>query len=533
MADLDLDIPPVVPNSANPEVAVNTGFDKVKAALILLNEAAAEPGGGLPEGGTVGQFLALLAGGVAAWVDPPSGGGGGGGGAGGVSNAGPHKWWRLLVTKSNIDQRYCNFTEVGFMLTSDGASQTTGGTAIAGDFYSSNGPANAFDGILATAWESGANRTDLSTNPAWIGYEFAAPVEVNFVKVQVGSYENDEWPTRFNVEYSDDGISWQEAWKVPEYVWTGTGDQSKTFDIRTKAFAVPEGGTTGQALVKASAADGDTRWSSAGGGGGGGEIVLASAILTITDPGGTIVDAQSRKNNIASVTRISAGKFKFTFTKPLPDLFVHVSASCTYGPFDDEWASYVRLPRRASERLTVNQITLDCPQQNGGFYDPVRLEFKITAFAAEITTPVEPGVSAKDWRLLFPEGSNGGNPNGFMRLTGVEFRKVAGVAENHNGQGTPISTGTPVEPMSNAFDGNAATYWDAKSDTAIGSYCGFSFTDARSVTQLAIIASRFESFAPKSFKLQYMKQDNTWVDVYTSATPLSWTGDETKLFTIP
>lgn len=379
MADLDLDIPPVVPNSANPEVAVNTGFDKVKAALVLLNEAAQE-GGGLPEGGSVGQFLAILAEGTAGWVNPPSGGGGGGGGAGGVSNAGPHKWWRLLVTKTNIDIRYCNFAEVGFLLTADGTNQATGGTAIASDFYAPNVASYAFDGNNATNWESGTGRTDISTNPAWIGYEFAAPVEVNFVKVAVSSYENDEWPTRFNVEYSDDGVSWQEAWKVPEYVWPGTGEQSKIFDIRTKAFAVPEGGTTGQALVKNSSADGDTKWSSLGSGGGGGEVILAAAVLTITDPGGTVVDAQSKKFNIASVTRISAGKFKFTFTNPLPDLFVHVTASCLYGPFDDEWATYIRMPRRNSEKLTVNQVTFDCIQQNGGFYDPVRLEFKITAF---------------------------------------------------------------------------------------------------------------------------------------------------------
>lgn len=64
----------VAPNSVNPEVAVNDIVAKTEQALNELAVLISE-NGGLPDGGTEGQVLAIGPGATLVWIDPPQGGG--------------------------------------------------------------------------------------------------------------------------------------------------------------------------------------------------------------------------------------------------------------------------------------------------------------------------------------------------------------------------------------------------------------------------------------------------------------------------
>lgn len=110
--------------------------------------------------------------------------------------------WRLNISASQAGGNIA-IGEIEMRATPGGADQCTGGTAIKSVEQSGLPATNAFDNNAANAWASS------NTIPAWIGYTFAAPVDV--AELAVTSWDDATFwnlaPTNFTLEASNDGFA--------------------------------------------------------------------------------------------------------------------------------------------------------------------------------------------------------------------------------------------------------------------------------------------------------------------------------------
>ena len=118
-----------------------------------------------------------------------------------------HRYWRLLVT-SVVSGSYATIGEIEMRETSGGSDATGSGTASASSYHAGYEPGNAFanNGVAyANSWVSQASPT-----PHWIQYDFGAGQEKNIQEyvIQSASTVQNEVPTGWDFQYSDDGTSW-------------------------------------------------------------------------------------------------------------------------------------------------------------------------------------------------------------------------------------------------------------------------------------------------------------------------------------
>lgn len=259
---------------------------------------AGADGAGVPTGGAAGQILSKVDGADfnTQWVDAPSGGSTGGA---------AHAYWRIKITASN-DSTYVNVTELEFRDAVGGVDQATGGTSICGSSYFGGTGSEVWDGNT-TSGRWGAETNGVSLGTAWVGYHFSAPVDVKQVALTCSGFDT-QAPTAFNLEWSDDGVTWTvlesfttaSVWTayetrlfaVQSYLslladlddvdmstaptsgqalkWNGTA-WAPAADVTggSGGTSLPTGGATGQVLAKASNTDGDAHWVDAASGGSG------------------------------------------------------------------------------------------------------------------------------------------------------------------------------------------------------------------------------------------------------------------------
>jgi hypothetical protein len=136
------------------------------------------------------------------------------------SRYGAHAYWSVLAL-TNAGTAH-SLAELEFRATPGGADQANGGTPISlSDFGGSFVKGAAFDNNNATAWAGGDDWS-------WIGYQFAAPVEVAEVAITARSDDPTQTLSRGAVRYSDDGINWSSVWEiVSPAAWTGS--QTRVF----------------------------------------------------------------------------------------------------------------------------------------------------------------------------------------------------------------------------------------------------------------------------------------------------------------
>src|SRR5687768_1799464 len=101
---------------------------------------------------------------------------GGGGGPG--PGAGAHAYWRVWTDRNagTSAGTVTSVAEIEMRATPGGANLCTGGTAIALNTNAGTPASRAFDG--STNLVSGTTVSLDGNQPWWIGYQFAAPVEV-------------------------------------------------------------------------------------------------------------------------------------------------------------------------------------------------------------------------------------------------------------------------------------------------------------------------------------------------------------------
>lgn len=158
----------------------------------------------------------------AGWVEALAGGGGGGG-----AGPGAHAYWRMLVQSNNGDS-YVGARELAFVDADGLTIPTSGGTVIhnGDDGGGFGGAAAAFDGVTSgsTHWQHGA------VAGQYIGYEFPAPVDVRGMKL-TSSYFVAQTPKAFNLQYSVDGVTWEDLFAIV--------DQTAWGDPETRTFMDP------------------------------------------------------------------------------------------------------------------------------------------------------------------------------------------------------------------------------------------------------------------------------------------------------
>lgn len=116
-----------------------------------------------------------------------------------------HSYWRINITAVQ-SASFAQITNLQMRTVTDGASVCTGGTAIESGHTGGQTPSLAFDTSDTTYWQAG------TTPAAWIGYQFASPVDiVEYVLVARNSTNYIYMASAWTLEWSDDGISWNIA----------------------------------------------------------------------------------------------------------------------------------------------------------------------------------------------------------------------------------------------------------------------------------------------------------------------------------
>lgn len=140
---------------------------------------------------------------------------------------GVHKFWRLYVT----DVESGDFASVAEMQLRDligGSDQCSGGTIEVSSFFGQpsyqdfNG-AKAFDDDISTKWNSDVF---VSVTPQWIKYIFNVATWVSEVAILSASSEvnNDRYPKTFEIQFSDEDISYIAAHSVVGAAAWGTSE---------------------------------------------------------------------------------------------------------------------------------------------------------------------------------------------------------------------------------------------------------------------------------------------------------------------
>ncbi|SDH74029.1 discoidin domain-containing protein [Roseospirillum parvum] len=125
---------------------------------------------------------------------------------------GHHAYWAVRIDATDGDSTAA-VAEVDLRAGPYSPNLCSGGTAISsGNYSASYVAANAFDHtpMVPTIWASPAGQGVGS----WIGYHFAAPVDIRAVGLRTRDDHYDQMPAGFTVIHSDDGVTWTEAWSI-------------------------------------------------------------------------------------------------------------------------------------------------------------------------------------------------------------------------------------------------------------------------------------------------------------------------------
>lgn len=149
---------------------------------------------------------------------------------------GVHRYWRVRVLYTSSSGGSPGFADLEMHDTIGGPDLTTGKTATASADGSGAFPAsNAIDGSNATFWTAAGAAAP--TGGHWIKIDFGAGTEKDIIEIVIrtrnDSFGDDEAPTVFFVEYSDDNSTWVPAWEPLESTGSWAGDTSRTFTPAT------------------------------------------------------------------------------------------------------------------------------------------------------------------------------------------------------------------------------------------------------------------------------------------------------------
>lgn len=121
-----------------------------------------------------------------------------------------HRYWRIHA-RVNAGGTFVQFAEVEMRAAVGGADQCNGGTPSCSGSIQAGSAAGVFanDGVTSFVQWSG-------TTDKWVAYDFGAGNEKDIVEVAITGATGaaNRSPSVFDVQYSDDGVTWTTAWSV-------------------------------------------------------------------------------------------------------------------------------------------------------------------------------------------------------------------------------------------------------------------------------------------------------------------------------
>lgn len=131
-----------------------------------------------------------------------------------------HRYWRIYITAA-IGTPHLDISEIEMRTAFGGADQCSGGVAIKSNETAGFEASKAFDNTTATTWYISQASFPL---PQWIGYDFGLGVTKDIKQVALTCWNAVEMVKTFDIQWSDDAVSWTTYYSVVnETGWT-TGE---------------------------------------------------------------------------------------------------------------------------------------------------------------------------------------------------------------------------------------------------------------------------------------------------------------------
>ena len=145
---------------------------------------------------------------------------------------GVHRYWRTRALSGGNASNFWSVAEIEFRAVPAGADLTGSGSAISSSDRSGFEASRAFDNAAGTCWSPVQD----PPTPLFIGYDFGVGETEEVLEVTITA-RNDGFHTqnmrRFALEYSDDGTSWVESFRV-------ISPQAAYSSGETRVFSAPE-----------------------------------------------------------------------------------------------------------------------------------------------------------------------------------------------------------------------------------------------------------------------------------------------------
>jgi hypothetical protein len=140
-----------------------------------------------------------------------------------IGHTGGHRYWRVYYA-DNAGHTNVQIVNLIFRATPSGADLTESGDIIAPDWYLTNRPYRAFDGLPGTQWVSG----NPGTGASYLAVDFLGETPVVAeIELTASSYIP-SGPTSGRVEWSADGSTWNTKFSFIPADWTAHPTQTFT-----------------------------------------------------------------------------------------------------------------------------------------------------------------------------------------------------------------------------------------------------------------------------------------------------------------
>ncbi len=156
--------------------------------------------------------------------------------------------WRVFISANNGATNFTGVAELEMAGEPGGVDLCEGGTPISSSDHGTFGKDRAFDGILSSATYGWITASGQHT-PAWIGYQFAAPVQIQEFRIfsnEDGLGGGNDEPRDFVLQYFD-GSDWVDvsgASYTGETGWTNYEERVFVGDISSIVPFLATGKTT-------------------------------------------------------------------------------------------------------------------------------------------------------------------------------------------------------------------------------------------------------------------------------------------------
>lgn len=434
-----------------------------------------------------------------------------------------HRYWRLRCRLNSGDGSFTGLTEIQMRTVSGGSNVCSGGTAISTGTIQAGSAAQCFDGNTTTTliqWSGTGSGGALS-----VGYDFGSGVTQDIVEIVV-------WPDKdaaarafgeFDVQSSDDNVTWTTAWSVTTSGWVvGT---SKTFTKpsavahrywRIRPFKAFNGGTSGFGIA---------------------EVEMKETV------GGTDATGSGTASARTTFSGTSAAN---AFDNSSSTIYSHNTVV-----FESDWLQYdfgsgvtksivevTLLPRQDSSwQQAPTSAYVESSSDGVNFLERFRFTNAVGAIGysmraiAPASLPSVPAGKHRFWGIQADTVQSGT----VFGVSEVELRAtVGGTAINTGGRG-----GTALHPFNSTtnggavgFDGSTSTEYSANGTLPDILAYDFDFGNEKSTPAQIKITSRNTSFAqaPTAFDLVYSDDGQNWTVQQSFTTPATWTAVISRLF---